>query len=241
MVQFTNNRKLFYPKYLFAFILFLFSPIFTYAAVPTDGLVGYWSFDEGTGTVAGDYSGNGNDGTLQGSMTESDWISGKHGTALYVDGVDDYVDIGDVGLTQTQGTINVWLNFPFYAGYGNAYTTNDNGLNDAIRMELSSWCAGWYPYMYDETMSCQSFDSVTLGEWVMLTTVWDATNMQGYTNGSLSFDAARDTTVTVNNLVLGRGYNTSAERTYEGGIDEVRVYNKELSQQEITRLYNMGK
>ncbi len=43
------------------------------------GLVGYWSFNEGGGSIAHDFSGNGNSGTLQSSPT---WVNGKRGKAL---------------------------------------------------------------------------------------------------------------------------------------------------------------
>ena len=53
------------------------------------GLVGYWSFDEGNGTVAYDSSGSGNNGTIQGAS----WTEGVLGSALYFDGTDDYVEV----------------------------------------------------------------------------------------------------------------------------------------------------
>jgi hypothetical protein len=55
-------------------------------------LVGYWTFDEGSGTIAKDYSGNGNNGTLINGPT---WTTGKVGYALSFDGVDDYVQVND--------------------------------------------------------------------------------------------------------------------------------------------------
>src|SRR6266498_470903 len=53
-----------------------------------NGLVGYWSFDDGTGTIAGDSSGNDNTATL---INGPIWTSGEIGGALSFDGVDDYV------------------------------------------------------------------------------------------------------------------------------------------------------
>jgi hypothetical protein len=64
-----------------------------------DGLVGAWKFDEGSGTIAYDSSGNNNHGTLySGSNVCSNpptsgcptWVDGKFGKALQFDGVDDY-------------------------------------------------------------------------------------------------------------------------------------------------------
>ncbi len=46
---------------------------------PPSGCVGWWHFDEGTGTITADSSGNGNNGALQGSPR---WVAGKYGDAL---------------------------------------------------------------------------------------------------------------------------------------------------------------
>ena len=58
----------------------------------THGLVGYWKFDEGSGTTASDSSGYGNTGTLSTGASAPGWTTGKVGGALSFDGVDDYVD-----------------------------------------------------------------------------------------------------------------------------------------------------
>src|SRR5208337_5675022 len=56
---------------------------------PHPGLVGWWRFDEGSGTIAGDSSGNGNNGTIYGAT----WVTGKYGDALSFDGASNYVSI----------------------------------------------------------------------------------------------------------------------------------------------------
>src|SRR5262249_49373042 len=58
------------------------------AAAPTQGLIGYWKFDESTGTTAIDSSGLGNNGILTNGPT---WTSGKVNGALGFDGINDYV------------------------------------------------------------------------------------------------------------------------------------------------------
>ncbi|MFQ6057165.1 MAG: hypothetical protein ACE5J9_05430 [Methanosarcinales archaeon] len=55
------------------------------------GTVGYWHFEEGSGNVAVDSSGLGNNGTIYGAT----WTTGKVGGALSFDGVDDYVEVPD--------------------------------------------------------------------------------------------------------------------------------------------------
>ena len=54
-----------------------------------DGLVAEWHFDEGSGSVVEDSSGNGNDGVIYGAT----WVDGKYGNALSFDGVDDNLEV----------------------------------------------------------------------------------------------------------------------------------------------------
>ncbi len=73
------------------------------------GLVGYWSFNEGTGSIATDFSGNGNAGTLTGPPT---WVNGKRGKALNFSSGSHYVDLGtNVSIAQNlqQMTIAMWV------------------------------------------------------------------------------------------------------------------------------------
>ena len=78
------------------------------------GLVGYWSFEENTGTKVGDMSGNGNHGTWTG--TGSHWTTGKFGKGGSFNGSSDYVDVADNDSLDipTDGaiTIGAWINAP---------------------------------------------------------------------------------------------------------------------------------
>lgn len=70
-------------------------------------LVAHWQFDESSGSVAHDASGNGNNGTLKG---DPQWVAGRIGGAIQLDGNGDYVDVGSVGISGTdQRTIAGWV------------------------------------------------------------------------------------------------------------------------------------
>ena len=79
-----------YLLLLVGMIGFFFLPFST--ALISDGLVGHWTFDESLGTSATDVSGNGNIGLLMNGPTVT---AGKFGNALQLDGLDDYVDLGN--------------------------------------------------------------------------------------------------------------------------------------------------
>ena len=79
---------------------------------PVAGLVGYWKFDESSGTTAADSSGQGNNGTLSGGPV---WqpTGGKVGGALSFDGIDDRVDIAGSVAYATQNapfSFSAWFN-----------------------------------------------------------------------------------------------------------------------------------
>ena len=93
---------------LFSFVLVL-CIVFTSAVQAVDpDLIGYWKFDETSGTSAQDATGNGNDGTLNG---DPQWAAGMLGGALEFDGDGDYVDVGDDPIFQItdQITVACWI------------------------------------------------------------------------------------------------------------------------------------
>src|SRR5512136_1834598 len=80
------------------------------------GLIGYWSFNEGTGSIAHDDSGNGNDGFLMGTPT---WTKGINGSALEIN---DYEFVGDIPSSYddsitTEFTITAWVKWDGLPSY----------------------------------------------------------------------------------------------------------------------------
>src|SRR4030067_1330761 len=73
---------------------------------PHPGLVGWWRFDEGTGTAAGDSSGNGNNGTVY----SANWVLGKYGNALSFNGLNSYVGVSSgLNCPTTAITLFCWI------------------------------------------------------------------------------------------------------------------------------------
>jgi len=92
--------------YLVSFVLVLgmgFSPAHGQA-----GLIGYWRFDETSGTIAADSAGGDNDGTLIGDQLE--WTAGRAGGALSFPGLpnDACVEFPTTGMSATAGTVTMW-------------------------------------------------------------------------------------------------------------------------------------
>src|SRR3989344_3444844 len=110
--------------FVFAFYILTFPSEASAALIikpPTNlGLVGYWPMNENTGTVASDFSGNGNRGILTSGPT---WVDGKRGKALNFDGVDDYVDVGAMSSVEGIGAMSagVWVKITAYETSGGSW------------------------------------------------------------------------------------------------------------------------
>jgi hypothetical protein len=79
-------------------------------AVLDAGLIGWWKLDDGSGTVAADSSGHGDNGTLTAGVT---WVTSSRGVAISIDGGADHdIDLGDVPLLEPTGsmTLAAWVN-----------------------------------------------------------------------------------------------------------------------------------
>lgn len=102
-------------------------------------LEGRWRLDEGTGTSAGDSSGNGNTGTL---VNGPAWVAGQAGQALSFDGVDDYVTCGTTGMPAANAsqTISWWMNYASVPSSVQCVVglTND-GSSSSVQVGFNQW------------------------------------------------------------------------------------------------------
>ncbi len=208
----------------------------------TDGLVGMWSFDgpDMADITAYDRSGQGNDGTL---TNGPDRTFGKVGQALEFDGVDDYVLVGHSTDYKPvdEMTIAGWMRANDWD------VTFDITRTGPTQMRLFAAVGGGneYPSMYLNFDSaggtlCQDTLSMDSEQWYYFAGVYDSNDMIVYVNGSefKRCNVGLDTiNQDANDLLIGKSGSNFAD----GIIDEVRIYNRALSEQEIRRLYNMGR
>jgi hypothetical protein len=204
------------------------------------GLVGYWNMDEGSGTTAYDASGNGNNGTIYGAK----WTTGKFGSALSFDGVDDYVEVpGSVSLDITGPiTVEAWV-YPrasgvsmVFAGGGNQYVLWVQNNNEVRLADTRG--------NYVDTDS----NVLTLNAWNHVVGVFsgvagDAVTLDnakiyinGISKGTHTGGIWDPQTLSVVNI----GREVADVFHFNGLIDEVRIYNRALSEEEIRYHYNRG-
>jgi len=213
--------------YVFSFVLVL-GLILTSAAKAD--LIGWWRLDEGSGTIAYDSSGNGNDGTLVG---DPQWVAGMIGGALECDG-DDHVDTGNT-QNLANWTIAAWVISPAApsgdAPSGPVHRENNYQFNwnhgDATFRAAAALNVGgtWYAAKYEP---------LEANTWYHLAATYDGNVLNAYRDGELitSNDAMSGTpTADGNTLKLGR--HAAAAQYFTGTIDDARVYDEALTQAEI--------
>lgn len=202
------------------------------------GLVGRWKFNEGSGDTAYDSSKEGNNGTIYGAS----WVDGK---ALSFDGVDDYVFISNpAGLQITNAlTIEAWIKSSSSTGwmgiadkgatsdgkgYGLAVTSPVDG--SLASMQVYSTITGWE--------SSKGTSNVVDGNWHYLTGTFDGKKVKIYIDGNLENEADLNGTIMYDadyDFVIGA--DSRASESFNGIIDEVRIYNRALTADEIYNNY----
>lgn len=211
----------------------------------TTGLVGWWKFDEGTGTVAFDSSGNNNNGTLTGTTIPT-WISGIVGSnALSFNGTSSYVNLNNPTSLQISNnqSISLWI-YPYdFSSRRNPYAKAYGG-EGTITQETNGSLSYYYGTGAGNTTPYQGFNSgsvLKLNTWNYITLVRDLTNMKlyWYDNGNLVNQTAASYSVASTSslpVTIGTGYAGN----YNGSIDDVRIYNRALSSAEINQIYTSG-
>jgi hypothetical protein len=198
------------------------------------GLVGYWNFDEGTGTIAHDSSGNNNDGTIYGAT----WTSGKYGNALQFDGIDDYVLCGSNSLPTGNDprTVSLWFkafDIPsdrnmILTVYGQPYAYDAFYLiiiGETKKVYVGMWGGGDTP---------STTTSIQAGIWYHVTVTYDGTIARIYLNGIEEGSSPRSFATTLTDFHITDYW---PEHYFNGIIDEVKVYNRALSADEVWAEY----
>ncbi len=197
------------------------------------GPVAYWNFDEGSGSTAADLSGSGNTGTLVNSPT---WIAGKAQTGLSFDGTNDIVTAASDPIGSGAASISVWI-YPRSLGQVTASIINNGkavmsyGYNNRI-----SFCS--------DGVTCPNNANfaVAFNQWSHVVVTRDASGLVNfYINGALSGTANQNSGTPAPASGQFRIGNTqNGAHTFDGIIDELRIYPRALQQSDIGDLYALG-
>ncbi|MFH1637783.1 MAG: LamG domain-containing protein, partial [Candidatus Woesearchaeota archaeon] len=208
-------------------------------------LMGWWRFEENNGTTINDSSTGDNNGTIIGAT----WTTGPRGKALKFDGADDYVGFGDQADLDITGNITITLWFKSAATTFDTFVYNldtsnpDNGYvlsisngafgnGDKIAFSLAK------DNTYDTFTTTSSYSD---NEWHFLAAGYtpdgssrpkiyvDGLEVAGTASGSALSSIG---TTSGYNFLIG-AYSDGSSYNFEGTIDEVMVWDRALSTQEI--------
>jgi concanavalin A-like lectin/glucanase superfamily protein/Big-like domain-containing protein len=197
------------------------------ALAQSSGLVAAYGFEEATGTVVTDSAGGLNPGTISGATRSA---SGRFGSALSFDGVNDRVNVNDSASLDlsTAMTLEAWVRpdatnwrttimkeRPGGIAYALYESTDSNRPSVEIHTELRGTSA------------------VPTGTWSHLASTYDGATLRLYVNGTQVASRAATGPINISSGALRIGGNAVWGEWFKGLIDEVRVYNRSLTASEI--------
>jgi hypothetical protein len=217
----------------------------------TDGLVGWWKFDETNGTVAHDSSGNDNHGTLT-SMTFADnKVTGKFGNALNFNGVDEYISLS-AHLADyrdlEQGTVIAWIKTTS-SQRSPLFTINKIGGSDRFVIEMESGPGRMRLLARNGGSSLIDLSTSALyrdGIWHQIVAWQSGSQSRLYVDGVkiIAFDyelvAGKWFDDVSNTNAMSIGFDNWETSHFNGLIDDVRIFDRALSAAEVQALYNLG-
>lgn len=207
----------------------------------TDGPVGYWSFDEGYGTVVQDRTSNNNDGTFGGAPTwqhEDMCISGK---CLYFDGNDNLSIPDDPVLTPSnQATVEMWARAG-ETGFTNRITIakGDSLTSSPYSIKINNFAHPTF-YLYTSALySTGESLNLSINKWYYFVGTYDGSNIKFYLDGVEKISEIANGSLLSNSspLTIGSALNGSY---FDGFIDEVKIYNYARTPAQIKADYNSG-
>jgi hypothetical protein len=221
-----SKQLIYLVSFVFVFGLILAS---SGNAGDTD-LVGWWKLNETSGTIAHDASGNGNDGTLNGDPV---WVMGKKNGALQLDGDGDYVEVGSVGISGIDTrTITGWAKASTTAipGGTTVFGFAPDGSTDGTYFDVAVddlgnyglYIGGWYfPFRAVDT------------QWHYFAATFTGDGGSWYLDGQY-IDSEEGPLGTIDQVRIGARLEDN--KFFPGLIDDVRIYNKALTLEEIIKV-----
>ncbi|MEW5760713.1 MAG: LamG-like jellyroll fold domain-containing protein, partial [Candidatus Thermoplasmatota archaeon] len=221
----------------------------------TSDLVGFWKFDEGSGTIAKDssyYSNNGNLNGFSDPPTDySGWTSDcKLGSCLRFDGSNDYVNAGNLHFIGNQITVEAWAKAVVD---GNIISKDSSGVGSSDRtfyLSIGPPGAGQVRW----TLKTSAFAAVDTpagkdysdSQWHHFVGVYDGTNNILYIDGIECGRKIQSGNIADSNALVMIGATdydgnlATLNEQLNGTIDNVRIYNRALTSDEIKQHYLEG-
>jgi hypothetical protein len=212
--------------------------------VPSDGLVGYWPFNGN----ANDVSGNGNNGTNNGATLTTDRF-GNTNSAYSFNGSTSFIQLPS-SIHPSQISVSLWVKPSSnqsnqviirnrWYGFGVHYNFIWSGANKANKFGTDLHINNGSDY---NAYSCLIPQNINLNQWYNIVFTYDGTTYKVFLDNVLVFQSnVYKDTIKYQNAGLGFAFGRDGDNPdfyFKGSLDDVSIWNRALSQEEITNLYN---
>jgi hypothetical protein len=207
--------------------------------LPADGLVGWWPFNGN----ANDESGNGNDGVVNGATLIED-RNGAVNAAYSFNGTSNYISVPHSdNFNMLQATWLVWVNIPVSSGGLGSYIMGkrDNSQHHVTFAEYLGYPQSQIGWASNQGVGVSS-GNLADGNWHLLAITYD--QLLSTNNYIFYFDGQQGTTSTIQQFTFVNGdlrFGLEANNFYwqplNGRLDDAVIYNRVLTQQEISSIY----
>jgi len=212
------------------------------------GLVGYWPLDgdnyNATTARVGDETPYGNHGTNYGATLTTD-RNGQSNGAMSFDGVNDYVGCGNaLSLKSAQGTLSFWIKPLDFVGGRGVFHTYQISNQDYLRSYI--YPTGIIDLVIEDDnlgkVSLRSLNALPVNTFTHVTWAQDGVAIKLYLNGiEAPIEGTNSGAWWTNHLTSFNTIIGSAWAAFNGSISDVRIYNRALSVDEVSMLYNSNK
>src|SRR5688572_12538691 len=208
-------------------------------------LLSHWELNEGSGTTITD-SVDGGRGTLQNGAA---WTAGRSGSAVSMDGVDDYIALPRQDTTGSAITLAAWLKTSSFPSGVNqrfivkavddteqrTYWVLGHANDGQNRLRFSLRAGG------QTTTLTASTGTLPLNTWYHAAATYDGSWMRLYLNGTEVGSIAKSGSLTRGrNVAVNLGRSPNGTDYFHGVLDDVRIYSSTLTQAEIATLAGSG-
>jgi len=218
----------------FCMVFALFFLLTSVALSAEEGLIGYWKFDEGTGDVASDSSGNKNDGKI---VRGPEWVNGKFGKALKFDsGKTQKVEIANsdsFAKIVTAVTIEAWINPANFSAWMSFGVKGDITYG----MFINPSALVRFHYSGGSTLDTPA-NTIKANEWTHVVGTYDGKTVKVYLNGVVKAELNANAAIPANTATFVIGGTQDSRDWYAGMLDEVKLYSRGLTADEVKRSMN---
>jgi hypothetical protein len=217
-------------------VMLIFGNLSVFADVSSD-LLGFWKFDEESGTVAADSSGLGNAGRVGGNPV---WTSGRFGNAINLTNNGGYVSLDEKSMFNiSTKTITFWVKIQAHKNYNIVYADK---RGDYIGFDSYGYVRASWRTASNTSMSLYYNSTNTLGIWAFYAFVFDVNgtgvNVSCYKNGLIQYFKFYNTGLTISPVICLAARSSSGDHYLNGAVDDVRIYARALTAADILDVFN---